>query len=622
MKNKILLISLFIVAAVNHLFANPSDTITLNLSQSLNPATFTFDPQKGYWTETYNDEDYTFIDFDHFSFSHLIAGPGASFGGYYWDGFTVCNNGDNTDYGSPGNSGSWVSEQWGCMAGGGIKTDANGRVLKDENGKVLVERGIPYLLAYWGYFMESSGTHCLQTILTDAEAPYEAVGMYVNAHPWPYYGNIHGDGFARPFQEGDYFKLFIHGLDENYEDNGKVVEYVLAEFKNGLLTQSPDWEWIDLSALGEVYGFYYTMESTDESPYYGPNTAVYFCMDKLTVCKPATDIPVSSVSLNKTTAELIVGETLQLTATVSPDDATNKNVNWSSSNESIATISVDGLITAVSTGSATITVTTEDGNFTATCAVTVTEPVILVAGVSLNKTAAELIVGKTLQLTATISPDDATNKNVIWESNNESVATVSSEGLITAVSEGSATITVKTEDGNFTATCMIIVTVPAIPVMGISLNQTEAELDVREVLFLVATVLPSDATNKNLIWGSSNTSVAKVYAGGMVLALSTGSATITVTTEDGGLAATCLITVRNVTGINEIGTNCVVYPNPFADYIIIDATENGTATIYDLSGKVLLNTTLKAGKNTVNTSSLTKGIYVLRSGSNMTKIIK
>ena len=74
MKNKILFISLFIAGAINHLFANPSDTITLNLSQSLNPATFTFDPQKGYWTETYNDEDYTFIDFEHFSFSHLIAG--------------------------------------------------------------------------------------------------------------------------------------------------------------------------------------------------------------------------------------------------------------------------------------------------------------------------------------------------------------------------------------------------------------------------------------------------------------------------------------------------------------------------------------------------------------------
>ncbi|MDR0798209.1 MAG: DUF4465 domain-containing protein, partial [Dysgonamonadaceae bacterium] len=90
----------------------------------------------------------------------------------------------------------------------------------------------------------------------------------------------------------DYFKLIIHGLDENYEDNeGATVEYYLAKNEVGgieNLYQSADWEWVDLSPLGEVYGLYYTMETTDMS-YGWPNTSTYFCMDKLQVKIPGTD---------------------------------------------------------------------------------------------------------------------------------------------------------------------------------------------------------------------------------------------------------------------------------------------------------------------------------------------
>ena len=167
------------------------------------------------------------------------------------------------------------------MAGGGIKTDENGYAVKDEDGKVVAEQGIPYLIAFYS---DWSMDHNLQTILTGDEAPYEAIGMYINASPWPYYSNLYGDGFARAFEEGDYLKVFIHGLDENHEDNGKVVEYILAEFTDGVLRQSRDWEWVDLSDLGEVYGFYFTVETTDMDDW-GANTATYFCMDKLQVLK-------------------------------------------------------------------------------------------------------------------------------------------------------------------------------------------------------------------------------------------------------------------------------------------------------------------------------------------------
>lgn len=303
MKKTITLSWLFVFVVLTHLWAAiPQNQITLDLTKPVNPTSFNFVSGKGNWTETYNDADYSYIKFDKMSFSHLIAGAGASYGGYYWDGFTVCSSGDSTNYGSAGSSESWIANQWGCMAGGGIKTDANGVVLKDANGKVVVEKGLPYLLAYWGYYMEASGTHCLQTKFDNGKT-YKAVGMYVNNSPWPYYGNLYGDGFSRKLnQEGDYFKLIIHGLDKNLADNGKSVEYILAQFKDGKLTQSPDWEWVDLSALGEIGGMYYTMSTTDADPTYGPNTAVYFCMDKVQVQRSSN----VTVTMNATSQKIFM----------------------------------------------------------------------------------------------------------------------------------------------------------------------------------------------------------------------------------------------------------------------------------------------------------------------------
>ena len=165
--------------------------------------------------------------------------------------------------------------------------------------------------------------------------------------------------------------------------------------------------------------------------------------------------PVESVSLDKTTAEITEGETLTLTATIKPENASNKNVIWSSSNEKIATVK-DGVVTAKKAGEATITAKTEDGGKTATCSVTVKAKTISVEGVSLNKTENTIMVGETFTLTATIKPANATNKNITWSSSDESVATVE-DGSVTAKAEGTTTITVTTEDGSKTATCTVTV---------------------------------------------------------------------------------------------------------------------------------------------------------------------
>ena len=166
---------------------------------------------------------------------------------------------------------------------------------------------------------------------------------------------------------------------------------------------------------------------------------------------------ITNIELNKTSDELEVGKTTQLTATVYPTNATNKAVNWTSSNSSVATVSTSGLVTAKGVGTATITCSAKDsGNAKATCTIKVTEKEVKVTRIELNKTSDELEVGKTTQLTATVYPSNATNKAVTWTSSNSSVAAVSTSGFVTAKGVGTATITCSAKDsGNAKATCTI-----------------------------------------------------------------------------------------------------------------------------------------------------------------------
>ena len=136
---------------------------------------------------------------------------------------------------------------------------------------------------------------------------------------------------------------------------------------------------------------------------------------------------------------------------MSPDNATNKSVTWTSSDSSVASV-VDGKVTAIKAGKATITVKTDDGGKTATCEITVNAKVYPVTSVSLDKSSATLTEGDEITLIATVNPDNATNKNVTWTSSDPSVASVSN-GKVTALKAGKATIIVKTDDGGKTATC-------------------------------------------------------------------------------------------------------------------------------------------------------------------------
>ncbi len=247
--------------------AYAADTLTLNLGNLVDYYPQTED---GYWEDTYNDG--VQVEDTLFSFSHTGTSDGGG-GMAYWDGFTLCTSGDDTNYGEEGSSDGWISKQWGCMAGGGL------------NEQLQVVKGAPYLVAYWGFFQETiiENYHSLQVDFMDNK-PHKAVGVFICNHPWPYYGNINGDGFASAFsKEGDYFALVAHGLNAKGEPTGTKAKLELAAYRSGKIVQSPDWQYFDLTALGTVNGLYFTMETSDADALYGANTAVYFCMDKLRI---------------------------------------------------------------------------------------------------------------------------------------------------------------------------------------------------------------------------------------------------------------------------------------------------------------------------------------------------
>ena len=257
-------------------------------------------------------------------------------------------------------------------------------------------------------------------------------------------------------------------------------------------------------------------------------------------------VKVASVELDKKSLDLVEGDAVQLTATVKPDNATDKTVTWKTSDYKVATVSASGEVVAVAEGKATITASA--GDATASCEVVVAKKVIAVESVTLDKTAVELFKGETATLTATVKPDDATDKTVTWTSDNPAVATVA-DGVVTAVVEGTAKITAKAGD----ASAVCTVTVKKKEVESITLDRSSLALTVGETGTLTATVKPDDATDKTVTWTSDNTAVATV-ADGVVTAVAEGTANVTA--KAGNVSAVCAVTVNaSVVKVTEITIN-------------------------------------------------------------------
>ena len=267
-------------------------------------------------------------------------------------------------------------------------------------------------------------------------------------------------------------------------------------------------------------------------------------------------IPVTGVTVDQTEISINTNEMQQLFATVLPSDATNKGVTWFTSDPAIASVDQNGIVTGKSAGTAVITVMTNDSGYEASCKVTVAAipiTIVHVDGVALNLNSSELMTDETLRLIATVSPSNASDKSVHWSSDNSSVAFVDQNGLVTGKSEGTAIITVTTNDGGYEDTCKVTVTAPpVVHVDGVTLDTTSMELAINETQRLIATVSPSNATDKSVYWSSDNASVASVDKNGNVTGKSAGTAYITVTTNDSGYTATCKVTVEATVAVSTV----------------------------------------------------------------------
>lgn len=253
-------------------------------------------------------------------------------------------------------------------------------------------------------------------------------------------------------------------------------------------------------------------------------------MAKCQVTVYAKIIAVTGVRLSESSLQLGKGESHTLAASVLPDNASDKAVQWTSSDTSVATVDQNGTITAIGVGKTTITASV--GGFSASCSVSVVVPV---TSISLDTNLLLLTKGAVAVLTATVSPDDATDKTVQWSSDNPSVATVDQNGHVTAVNRGDATITASV--GDVSAKCSVSVFVP---VTSVTLNSTNLTLLIGETALLEATVLPEDADDINVIWRSSCPEVATVD-GGKITALDFGQTVITA--QAGSISASCQVTV-------------------------------------------------------------------------------
>ena len=321
--------------------------------------------------------------------------------------------------------------------------------------------------------------------------------------------------------------------------------------------------------------------------------------------KAVAVVPVSSVTVSPASATVQVGQTVQLTAT--PKDAsgnplTGRAVTWSSSNTAVASVDGNGLVTGGTSGSATITATSEGQSGTSS----ITVSGVAVSSVTVTPASANLPVGQTVQLTAT--PKDAngnplTGRMVTWSSSNNSVASVTSSGLVSGGAAGSATITATSEGQSGTAS----ITVTSVPVASVSVTPTSANVNEGKTVQLTAT--PKDGggnplSGRTIAWSSSNTAVATVSSSGLVTGKVAGSATITATSE--GQSGASAITVVHVPVAS-------VTVSPASGSVPAGSTLQLTATPKDASGNALTGRTITWSSSdnsvaTVSSSGLVSGV--------------
>ena len=311
-------------------------------------------------------------------------------------------------------------------------------------------------------------------------------------------------------------------------------------------------------------------------------------------------VAVTGITVSPPAVSLAPGSTQQLTATVTPDDATNKAVAWSSGNTACATVSADGMVTipaAAPEGMVTITATTADGGKTAKCAITVTTVIVQPTGITISPSGEVSVEeGKTTTLTATVAPANATNKNVTWSSLNPGIATVNAQtGVVTGEKAGTATISASVAGSVVTANKIVTVITSTVKVTGITIAPSgDMTVEMGRTVILTVAVTPDNASNKNAIWSSDNTGIAMVNEAGVVTGISAGTTTIrATTTDDSGMTATKSVSVIPSLPMTGSGTSADPYIIRTPPHL--DQVRDNLAAHYKLGNNVDLSGYLAYG---------------------------
>lgn len=339
---------------------------------------------------------------------------------------------------------------------------------------------------------------------------------------------------------------------------------------------------------------------------------------KYATCEVSVKEPVVNVEISPAQIEILRGSKYPLVIEFTPFRPDNMNVMWVSSDNSIVTVDDKGVITGVKGGQAAVSVISEDGIKVASCTVTVREPVTSIQ-LDVHRVTTSLLTG-TYQLTYTIEPKgEGVNRDVTWTSSAPDIATVSENGLVTFLKPGKATIVVKTIDGgisgNLIDTCEFYINNP---VTSVDLDYTDITLKMGEEFRLTALVLPEDASDKTVLWSSSDTNVATVNENGMVTAVNSGSATILCKSADSGETSMCNVTVyQPVTGVTisnesmtvrkgqEFWLNATCQPENAMNKLIIWSSSDTSIATVDKNGKV---TAVDPGDCVITATSQDSGV--------------
>ncbi len=326
-----------------------------------------------------------------------------------------------------------------------------------------------------------------------------------------------------------------------------------------------------------------------------------------------SNVPVTGVEITDGDISIPDQDTKQLSYSITPSDAGVQTVTWESSDEEVATVDANGLVTAQSVGSAEITVKTDDGGFTDKVSVEVLP--VSATGISLDKTSFEGYTnedGGAALIKATITPQNATNQTIIWSSSDESLATVDDRGFVTFLENGDVTITAVAEDGGFSASADITILTS---VKGIRLNSRKETINVGETFQLEGKTNPETASNQKVTWESSDESIVTVDDSGLVTAIAVGEADVTIRTDEGNFFISCKFEVSDPTSVNNLEMkHIMVYPNPARDILRIHSPEDFKyAVIFNSLGMQVIHKNLCSGsKAEISVSGFPNGVYILR----------